>query len=281
MASSSGSHRPTARMKHVEPPTTKAAKRGGTTRSIHDRAKSPAGTHTTSRGGPSVGTLTAGPPAAAVHALEKDEDGMTAHTKASSGAKDVTATVAKAAYPGGTIRKVKPTSSSIFEASSPHHSIYASDFAIGLCRRHREVASDINLVYHRISRCPWRLSRQGYMAFIGAFCRRNWPNRLTRTVPRRMEEKWFEADELPTVLCSGAFVELGNDLEADEFSYGLCRAEGAVKLSEVSRKKGNAFEGDGCHGRDAKKSLQNGRIDAGDGFKLLLKMFAPIAQFGI
>ncbi|RRT63024.1 hypothetical protein B296_00019808 [Ensete ventricosum] len=59
------------------------------------------------------------------------------------------------------------------------------------------------------------------MAFIGAFCRRNWPNRLTRTVPRRMEEKWFEADELPTVLCSGAFVELGNDLEADEFSYGL------------------------------------------------------------
>ncbi|URE47037.1 hypothetical protein MUK42_15409 [Musa troglodytarum] len=105
------------------------------------------------------------------------------------------------------------------------------------------------------------------MAFIGAFCRRNWPNRLGRTVLRR-KEKGFEADELPTVLCSGAFVELGNDLEADEFSYGLCqseklrvahkvphdldnsnkvrdrasRAEGAIKLCEVDRKKGNAFE---------------------------------------
>lgn len=30
------------------------------------------------------------------------------------------------------------------------------------------------------------------------------------------------------------------------------RAEGAIKLCEVERKKGNAFEGDGCHGRDAK-----------------------------
>lgn len=89
---SSYSHRPMARTKNAEAPTTSAAKSGGMSASSLDLPKSRAGTHTTSNAGPSVGTLTLAPPPPPPHPRENAEAGDTAQTNAASGANDATAT---------------------------------------------------------------------------------------------------------------------------------------------------------------------------------------------
>lgn len=89
---SSTSHKPRALTKHAEAATITAAKMGGTTKSILDFLNISAGRQKISDG-TSKGTLTK-PSFWSWHTLEKEEDGVMAHTNASSGAKEVTATVA-------------------------------------------------------------------------------------------------------------------------------------------------------------------------------------------
>ncbi|RZS07858.1 hypothetical protein BHM03_00038792 [Ensete ventricosum] len=120
----------------------------------------------------------------------------------------------------------------------------ASDFVIGLCR-HRVDTSEIEQVYRRVSRSRWSLSRQRYMALIGALCQSSCPNpSLARAVLREMEEKGFEADELTYFAIFRSFCRVGNVFEADlvlrgmvhrwnckldiliygNFLYGLCKS---------------------------------------------------------
>ncbi|CAL9773192.1 unnamed protein product [Musa acuminata subsp. burmannicoides] len=137
----------------------------------------------------------------------------------------------------------------------------ASDFVIGLCRR-RVDASEIEQVYRRVSRSRWSLSRQRYMALIGAFCQSSCPNpSLARAVLREMEEKGFEADELTYFAIFRSFCRVGNVFEADlvlrsmvdrwnckldiliygNFLYGLCKSgklREARKLFDKLLKKG-------------------------------------------
>ncbi|RRT46219.1 hypothetical protein B296_00039776 [Ensete ventricosum] len=119
----------------------------------------------------------------------------------------------------------------------------ASDFVIGLCR-HRVDTSEIEQVYRRVSRSRWSLSRQRYMALIGALCQSSCPNpSLARAVLREME-KGFEADELTYFAIFRSFCRVGNVFEADlvlrgmvhrwnckldiliygNFLYGLCKS---------------------------------------------------------
>lgn len=90
---SSSSHRPKARTAKAEPATTTAANTGGTTRSIFERVNRWAGRQTTSPGR-SIGTRTEDPSDAAAQPWENEDEGEIAETKATSGEKEATATVA-------------------------------------------------------------------------------------------------------------------------------------------------------------------------------------------
>lgn len=112
--------------------------------------------------------------------------------------------------------------------------------------RHCEDAAEIERIYWGILAIGWQVSREAYVAVVGAMCRIKDPDRqLGRIVLNEMAGRGMEADDLSYFAVFQSFCRVGNVLEADSvlrdwknrrefeldvsiygnFFYGLCKSK--------------------------------------------------------